>query len=389
MKIERRNLFTLNRLSEREKKNIEIFDLIIKKGSVSRTDVSRATGINMVSISNYVKEYIDRALVLEKGFDISSGGRKPELIEIDARNCIIGLDIRPCEIRGVFTDMLIVAGAKAKIPVKGSAERDIAEACVKLVEELLKKTRKTKEDVAAIGIGARAENLFPVAGAVEKALDKKVLIGTGDFCAAFGNKRLNPDEPGKAILYMHEDVGSGVFIDDEVFLGASSVVDDTVYSDEKTADKKSLPVSRNARYLAPWGEGLEVVRVAKREVARGIGTKIVDMAKGNIDNITIDVVVGAAGENDQVASDIIISTGINIGLRTAYLINLFHPGVVVIGGGIEKAGDLVLGPIRKMIKRLAFTRDSDTVMIVPSVLGEDAVALGAASLAAREIFLKA
>ena len=79
----------------------------------------------------------------------------------------------------------------------------------------------------------------------------------------------------------------------------------------------------------------------------------------------------------------------NLGIRIAYLVNLFNPEVVVIGGGIEKAGEIILEPIRKTVKKLAFSEQANIVKIMSSALGENSVSLGAASLAIREILLKA
>ena len=87
--IKRSNLFKLKGLSEKEIKNLEVLELISKKGVISRTDISKITGINIVSISNYIKDYIDRKLVDEKGLDVSSGGRKPELVELPTNENVL------------------------------------------------------------------------------------------------------------------------------------------------------------------------------------------------------------------------------------------------------------------------------------------------------------
>ncbi len=76
-------------------------------------------------------------------------------------------------------------------------------------------------------------------------------------------------------------------------------------------------------------------------------------------------------------------------MRIAYLVNLFNPEIVFIGGGLEKAGDLMLNPIRETVGKLAFAGPAGMVKILPSSLGEEAVSLGAASLAARELFIRA
>jgi len=124
-------------------------------------------------------------------------------------------------------------------------------------------------------------------------------------------------------------------------------------------------------------------------VEKGIGTLIVELADGNVDNITKDVVIEAAKRNDRIAIELIENAAVNLGVRVAYLINLFNPEVVVIGGGVEKAGEIFLEPLRRTIKNLAFEQPASLVKVVPSILGEDAVCLGAASLAIRELFIEA
>ena len=127
---------------------------------------------------------------------------------------------------------------------------------------------------------------------------------------------------------------------------------------------------------------------AKKAIGEGIGTKIVELISGKVDELTLEKVIAAAESGDKLAIELIENAGVNLGTRIAYLINLFNPEVVVIGGGIEKAGELLLGPIRQTVRRFAFAEPADKVRIVPSALGADAVALGAASLVLREIFIQ-
>ena len=140
--------------------------------------------------------------------------------------------------------------------------------------------------------------------------------------------------------------------------------------------------------MKPWDRYLGMAETAKREVAKGIGTKVVSLAHGDIEQITEETVIEAARQNDEVALNIVQSVGINLGLRTAFLINLFTPEAVVIGGGPEKAGDIVFAPVKKMVQRLAFAKLAHNVKVLPGQFGDDAAVLGAASLAARELFLQ-
>ena len=137
---------------------------------------------------------------------------------------------------------------------------------------------------------------------------------------------------------------------------------------EHISKEEELIFFKGTQYLRPWGEDLGITQMAKREIEKGIGTKIVACAKGDPKNITTDIVVEAATQNDDVAADIIRNAGMNLGIRIAYLVNLFNPEVVVIGGGIERAGDIVLDPIRKTVKKLAFHEQANIVKIIPSAM---------------------
>ena len=79
-------LFHYRSLSDKERKNLAILELIRKKSPISRTEISRITDINIVSISNYVKDYIDKKILLETGWDVSTGGRRPEFF-LSLKSC--------------------------------------------------------------------------------------------------------------------------------------------------------------------------------------------------------------------------------------------------------------------------------------------------------------
>src|SRR3990167_5311680 len=99
-------LFKYQVLSDKEKKNLLLLDIIIQKGPISRTDISKESDLNIVTVSNYINNYIEKGLVIEKGFDVSSGGRKPTLVELDSGGgYVIGIDIGPVYELAIMTDL--------------------------------------------------------------------------------------------------------------------------------------------------------------------------------------------------------------------------------------------------------------------------------------------
>ncbi|MCX5678992.1 MAG: ROK family protein [Candidatus Omnitrophica bacterium] len=374
MKIERNYFFTCQELNDKEKRNLLIYDLIRKKGVISRAEITKATGINAVSVSNYVNNFIEKKMVLEKGFDVSSGGRKPELVELDSEsNYVIGINIGKANIRSVVAD--IGLSVKARKQVSRPSDRGMSGEIVKLIEEIIRDSKISASNIKAIGLGVSAAKFDQAAGVIKKETGIDAYAGPSAVCAAFAEKRFNKAaENFENMLYIYSDVGEGVMTRGEAYLSASE--------DAELLDGK-------LRYLRPWDDYLSIVESAKREVARGVGTKIVSLASGRMDNITKEVVVAAAKADDEVALNIAFGVGINLGLRIAYLINLFTPEVIVIGDGLQDTGDIIFMPLKKMIERLSYRNNMKNLKIILGAFGEDAPEIGAASLAVREIFLKA
>ena len=105
--------------------------------------------------------------------------------------------------------------------------------------------------------------------------------------------------------------------------------------------------------------------------------------------ITIENVIGAARNNDKSAVDILQRAAGNLGVRVAYYVNFLNPAVVIIGGGMERAGDIFMDPLKSTVSKFAFEEPYSSVKIMPSMLGSSAIAMGAAALAAREVFIQA
>ncbi|MFA5085240.1 MAG: ROK family transcriptional regulator [Candidatus Omnitrophota bacterium] len=392
MDIKQGGLFHHRSLSDKERKNLAILELIRKNGPISRTDISHTTDINIVSISNYIKDYIAKGIVIETGCDVSTGGRRPELVELNAKGLYaVGLDIGISDIIATLTDFSINVVSKVKIPTPAGSIDEITLKAIESIEELLKKTGIEKGKIKAIGIGAACSNnrFYPAMDAIRKKFGIDVFMGSDAACAAFGERRLNPKADVEDLLYMYSDVGCGIIIRGDAYFGAGGNAGEIQISHEHISKEEELLFSMSSQYLKPWGMDLGIARMARHEIEKGIGTKIVACAKGDLKNINTEVVIEAAKQDDEIATDIVRNAGMNLGVRIAYLVNLFNPEAVVVGGGVEKAGELILDPIRKTVKKLAFSQQAGIVKIITSILGEDAVSLGAASLAVREIFLKA
>jgi glucokinase len=95
-------------------------------------------------------------------------------------------------------------------------------------------------------------------------------------------------------------------------------------------------------------------------------------------------VTEAALAGDATAIGVFDLIGSRLGVACASFANIFEPEVIVIGGGVIKAGDLLLDPARKEVRERAL-RPMNETPIVAATLGNDAGMIGAAALARNEL----
>lgn len=92
----------------------------------------------------------------------------------------------------------------------------------------------------------------------------------------------------------------------------------------------------------------------------------------------------AALNGDALACEIWKETGEYLGIVLAGLVNVFNPEIIVIGGGVAGAGDLLMEPVRRMVRACSMKVPGKAVSIVTTQLGIDAGIIGGAALAMEE-----
>jgi glucokinase len=133
-----------------------------------------------------------------------------------------------------------------------------------------------------------------------------------------------------------------------------------------------------------YASGSALVRAA-REAAVGpslLARDLLERAGGDPAAITGPLITEAAQDGDRFAIEQLRSLGQWLGHGIASLVAVLDPSVIVIGGGVSEAGDLLLGPIRDTFASALTGRGyRPQAEIRPAVLGNRAGVIGAADLA--------
>src|SRR3989338_3737638 len=152
--LSKRRLLDQIELNDHEKKNLQILDTIRKKGPIARTDISRLIGLNIVTVTSYVDQYIKKGVIKEVGIDVSSGGRKPTLVDLNPQaTFLVGVGLNIVDMIAVLCNLKgeIVCNISKERPLQ--AGEALVQSMASLVDELFQKSKVELGKVHGIGIG--------------------------------------------------------------------------------------------------------------------------------------------------------------------------------------------------------------------------------------------
>jgi predicted NBD/HSP70 family sugar kinase len=148
-----------------------------------------------------------------------------------------------------------------------------------------------------------------------------------------------------------------------------------------------LPALVEAYKAGVWSMDLGISLRAQALQKENPNSKIYQLAGGDVKKITLMTVVKAAEAGDAFAVTLLKDAGARLGRKAAFLVNLFNPEIMIVGGGIEIAGTIFMDSLRETIKQSSVQEATEKIRVIPSALGENGVALGAAALVAQNYFI--
>lgn len=257
------------------------------------------------------------------------------------------------------------------------------------------------EDVTAIGIGAPGPlnprtgilvapaNLplknYPMKDVVEREFGRPVFVGNDANVAGLAEWKFGAARGIDDVLYLtiSTGIGSGMIVGGRMLVGREGLAAEAghiVVLPEGPACGCGL-----RGHLEAMANGRAIARAAQERVRSGADSRLLELAGGKVEDITAITVGQAAAQGDPAAIEVLREAGTWIGRAVADLLHLFNPGIVIIGGGISKTGELLLEPLRQAMRRQclspAYWQD---VPVVQAALGDDVGLLGALALALEE-----
>jgi glucokinase len=278
---------------------------------------------------------------------------------------------------------------------------DDVDALLDTVVDLVEEIRAAVDgEVQAVGLGipclidngraASSVHLpivdFDFAGAVSGRLGLPAFVENDGNLALLAEHRAGAAAGARdaVMLTLGTGIGGAVLLDGEIYRGSRGAAGELGHMVVWADGPDCGPGCPSRGCLESVASGTALVREARR-----LAGERPDSGLGRADaagtEITGPVVTRLADQGDRAAIDALETVGRWLGVGLASIANIFNPELVVIGGGVIAAGELVLGPARTVLAERGLRPSAGTARVVAAHFGADSGMLGAAVFAYESI----
>jgi glucokinase len=308
---------------------------------------------------------------------------------------IIGVDMGGSKLLAGAVDTTLGVHHRAQRSVAGLDQPALLDVAVDAVQEV---REAAGADVAAVGFGIPslidqrtgtaviAVNL-PLAGiafgdVMAERLGLPVFVDNDANAAAVAEHRAGAARGCReaVLLTIGTGIGGGLILGGRLYrgaVGAAAELGHVVIEMDGPRCQGNCPNRGCVEALAS-GTALarEADRLARERPESGLGRALADGLE-----LAGPLVTELAHDGDAAAIEAIELIGSRLGVALTTFVNVFNPEVIVIGGGVIAAGELLLGPARRVVAERALPPSRDEVRIVAARFGVEAGMIGAAALA--------
>jgi predicted NBD/HSP70 family sugar kinase/biotin operon repressor len=379
--------------SLRERNRLAVIDILKQRGTASRAEISRLTGLSRTTVSNLVSDLQTTGLVVERRGEqgpsnAPQGGRPPILLTLDpSAGAVVGIDFGHDDLRVAVADLsyTVLAERWERFDVDNDSAGALA-AAERLVHEAVEESRVPFGRVVGVGMALSApihrasgmvgsasilpgwRSIHP-AEAMGERLGMTVHMDNDANLGALAEARFGAGRGvgDLAFVMLSSGVGAGLLFSGELYRGwggAAGEIGHTIV-DEQGAICHCGNRGCLETQAATWAV-LELLRASHG------------------DDLSIQKVIGLASDGDVACQRVVADAGRHVGVAIANLVSLFNPARVIVGGELSAAGEILMRPLREAVERFAIPTAAREVDLVTGELGERAEVLGALALALGE-----
>jgi len=377
----------------RERNRRRVVEFLRRQGVASQADIARATGLSRSTISTLIMELRGAGLINEAADGQNPptspprsgpGGRPPVLLGLDdSAGTAVGIDFGHSHVRVGVANLShrVTAERRREFSVVHNAAGAL-DTATEMVAQVLADAAIDRERVIGVGMG--------VPGPIDR---RRGTIGSASILPGWVGLAPSDEMSRRLQLPVEIDNDANLGALAEVYWGAGRGRSDVIYVKASTGIGAGI-VLGGELYRGAAGTAGEIghttvdeqgplCRCGSRgclETVAGGPAVVEQVRRTQADVLTLGAVLERAAAGDPACRRAIADAGLQIGVSMAALCNILNPELIVVGGQLSEAGELLLEPLRESLRRYAVPAAAESVSVVRGVLGERAEMLGALAL---------
>lgn len=370
-----------------------VLEHVWREKRVSRADIARTLRLSRSTVSEIVADLLETGLIAEAGDGPSTGGRRPVLIRFqDDAARIIGVDMGASHVSVALTNLRgkVRGWAARPHPVRSDPEGTralIGEMCAQVLED--DGTSRTK--LMGIGIAVPSpvdpsrpfrlpEVILPAWGGrtgFESLVDRyqvPILVDNDANLGALAEYWWGSAQGIQDFTYVKlaTGAGSGLIIGGEIYRGITGIAGEIGHISVDPEGPECICGNRGC--LNTLVSSANLIQTASSRLPEYPDSVLHDGP------LTLTALEDAAIADDELALEIFETAARQLGSAIAGLLNLLNPSAVVLGGSMTRVGERFLRPLRAAVLRRTLVNSLAASEIRITSLGEQAFAVGAATL---------
>jgi predicted NBD/HSP70 family sugar kinase len=372
-----------------------VLNYVRDRGPISRAEIARRTALQRSTISEIVDCLLEEGLIEEIGSGQSTGGRCPTLLALRAIGAAaVGIDIAPTHTTVATSNLAGCVLDREEFETDHDFERTITRAISAAARLVAKSPGKIE------GIGVSLPGLvdpstgrliyipyfnwrdLDVGRRIAAATGLKVAVDNDANAAALAELWFGRAEVSEArdfiMVFIAEGVGTGIILDRQIYRGEGGAAGE--FGHMIIGERAPVPCSCGGYDC--W----EAFASGRAAVARY--ASLIDDTGGvgeDARQMSFAQLIDRALDGEEAAREALRETARYLGKGISNLIVGFSPEIVVVGGAITRAWELVSDILADAVKR-SIRRDLPVARITPSTIGAQASLMGALSLVLADKF---
>ena len=366
-----------------------LIELVRRAGSISRADLARQSSLSAPTVSTIVEKLLGLGIFNEVSMAPSSGGRPPVLLSIDAKaGYVIGIKLRADGLTTVVCDLdaQVVASTEISTSLVGNPAAAII-AIEQETRRVLRKAAVPPTKVLGVGIGlpgiietnrgvCNYSHLLwwrdvDIAGPLRKKLGMPIWVENDVNTLAVAEKWAGDASDARdfVTLSVGRGIGLGIVIDRALYRGANGAAGEFGHIIIEPGGPK-CECGRYGCLEAIVGES-----ALRQKVGERLGR---DVSRQEL----IELLLGG----DTLAVEVVENAGRRLGSAVANMMTLLNPELLIICGEGTELGPTFLDPIVTAVREQTFADLGRQADVKVQLWGDEAWAVGAATLVLRESF---